>query len=208
MFGSVFDPTNGFWRFFGRVCDVVGLSICWVLCAWPIVTAGAATTALYDAVYHGVRRGENGDYARFFRTFKESFGPATWVTVPMVVLGALLIGAWYVIYVMSAGGNAAATVLLYALRIFGCIPLAVWMFAMFTLSRFTFSAGDLFKTAVKLVVAHWPSAAVVAIMGMELAQMTIHWGGLPLLAGPGLCALLCSLFMERIFAPFMEKKED
>jgi uncharacterized membrane protein YesL len=169
---------------------------------------GAATTALYDAVYHGVRKGENGDYVRFFQTFKDSFKPATLVTLPMLVLGALLAGAWYVIYVMSAGGNAVATVLLYALRIFGCIPLAVWMFAMFTLSRFTFSARALFKTALQLVVAHWPSAAVVALLGMELAQLSIHWGGLPLIVAPGLCVLLCSLFMERIFAPFLEKKEE
>jgi uncharacterized membrane protein YesL len=206
MFGSVFDPTNGFWRFLARACDVVGLSLCWVLCAWPVFTIGAATTALYDAVYHGVRKGENGDYVRFFRTFKESFKPATLATLPLLVLAVLLLGAWYVVYVMSMGGNQTATVLLQMGRILSCVPLAVWLFAMFTLSRFTFTAGALLKTAFQLVMAHLPSAAVVALLVLECVRTAIHWGGLPLVVLPGLAALLCSLFMERIFAPYVETK--
>ena len=90
MLGSVFDPQNGFWRWLARVCDVVGLSLCWVLCSLPVITVGAATTALYDSIYHGVRRGETGDYVRFFRTFRESFKPAALLTVPALLVAAAI----------------------------------------------------------------------------------------------------------------------
>ena len=207
MWGRMFDPMNGFWQGLARVCDIVGLSICWVVCSLPVFTVGAATTALYDAVFHGVRRGEMGDYARFFRTFRESFKPATLATLPALALAAALYFMWYVAYVTAAGGDRAALVWLYACRILLLAPLAVWLFAMFTLSRFTFGARELLKTAAKLVLAHLPSAAVVALLTEELALFTYQKLFLPALFTPALTALLCSLFMERIFAPYLPKEE-
>lgn len=207
MFGKLFDPLNGFWRGFARVCDVVGLSLCWVVCSLPVVTVGAATVALYDAVFHGVRKGELGDYARFFRTFRESFRAATVLTVPALALAALLTYMWYVTYIMAAGGNRQAMVWLYAWRILLLVPLAVWLFAMFTLSRFTFDWKGLLATAARLVLAHLPSAAVVALLVEELAVFTFHKWFMPVFFTPGLGALLCSLFMERIFAPYLPHED-
>ena len=208
MFKSVFDPTNGFWRGLGRACDLVGLSICWVICSLPVFTVGAATAALYDAVFHGVRKGEMGDYGRFFRTFRDNFKTATVVTLPFLALGAGLFYMWYVAYVMAAGGDETAMVWLYACRILMLVPLAVWMFAMFTLSRFTFGARDLLITAAKLVMGHLPSAAVVALIAEEAADIATEALYTPVLVMPALAALLCSLFMERIFAPYLPKEEQ
>ena len=207
MFRSVFNPMNGFWRGFARACDVVGLSVCWVVCSLPVFTVGAATTALYDAVFHGVRKGEMGDYARFFRTFRDSFRTATAATAPFLVLAVLLFAMWYVAFVMAAGGSRAAMVWLYACRILLLAPLGVWLFAMFTLSRFTFGPRALVKTAVKLALGHLPSAAVTALLTEELALFTFRKAFLPAFLTPGLAALLCSLFMERIFAPYLPKEE-
>ncbi len=208
MFRGVFNPLNGFWRGFARVCDVVGLSVCWVVCSLPVVTVGAATTALYDAVFHGVRKGELGDYARFFRTFRDSFKPATLATVPALVLGAALFYFWYVAFVMASGGSRAAVIWLYACRILLLAPLAVWLFAMFTLSRFTFGPWELLKTAAKLALGHLPSAVIVALLTEELAVFTYQKVFLPAFFTPGLAALLCSLFMERIFAPYLPKDQS
>lgn len=208
MFRNVFNPMNGFWRGLARVCDIVGLSVCWVVCSLPVFTVGAATVALYDAVFHGVRKGELGDYARFFRTFRDSFKAAALVTVPALILAAAIFYMWYVAFVMASGGSRQALVWLYACRILLLAPLAVWLFAMFTLSRFTFTAGPLLKTAAKLTAAHLPSAAVVALLVEELALFTYERVFLPALFTPGLAALLCSLFMERIFAPYLPKGEQ
>lgn len=207
MFRSVFDPMNGFWRGFARVCDVVGLSVCWLVCSLPVITVGAATVALYDAVFHGVRKGELGDYARFFRTFRDSFRTATMVTAPFLVLAVLLFAMWYVAYAMAAGGSGAAMVWLYACRILLLAPLGVWLFAMFTLSRFEFGPWALIKTAAKLALANLPSAAVVALLAEELALLTYQKAFLPGFFTPGLAAFLCSLFMERIFAPYLPQEE-
>ena len=41
MFGNVFNPQNGFWRWFARVCDIVGLSLCWAVLFHGRVVSGS-----------------------------------------------------------------------------------------------------------------------------------------------------------------------
>ena len=97
---------------------------------------------------------------------------------------------------------------LYACRILILAPLAVWLFAMFTLSRFTFGAKDLLVTAAKLAMGHLPSALVVALIVEEAAIASKEALFTPVLVTPALAALLCSLFMEKLFAPYMPKEEE
>ena len=155
-----------------------------------------------------MRKGELGDYARFFRTFRESFKTAALVTLPALALAAGIYAMWYVAYVMAAGGSRGAMLWLYACRILLLAPLAVWLFATFTLSRFTFGPRDLLATAAKLAMGHLPSAIVVALIVEEMAFFTVRKLFLPAFFTPGAAVLLCSLFMERIFAPYMPKDEE
>ena len=208
MFKTVFNPTNGFWRTLARVCDIFGLSICWLVCSLPVFTLGAATTALYDAVYHGVRKGEPGDYIRFFRTFRQSFRTAAPVTLLFLGIAAAFFGVWYVTYIMALDGSDAAFFLVYAYRVLMCVPLAVWLFAMFLLSRFEFGPRALLSTAARLAIGHLPSAAVVSFLVIECVMTMTRWGVMPLVVMPGLAALLCSLCMERIFAPYLPEPEE
>ena len=208
MFRTVFNPANGFWRMLGRFCDIFGLSICWLICSLPLFTIGASTTALYDAVFHGIRKSEPGDYARFFKTFRHSFRTATLVTLFFLLFAVLFGGVFYITYIMALDGNHLAYLMVYVYRVILCLPLAIWLFAMFTLSRFEFRPKELFSTSVKLVLGHLPSAAVVAILVMECAMSTSRWGVLPLVFMPALAVLISSLFMERIFAPYLPPAED
>lgn len=72
MFRSIFRPYGLVWTVLNTVTDVVGLTLCWLLCCLPVVTLFPATAALYDAVVHGIRYREEGPYKRFFRTFRRS----------------------------------------------------------------------------------------------------------------------------------------
>ena len=61
-----FSSENWYWKPFGYVGDAVLLSCTWVLTSVPVVTAGAATTALYDCVAHCVRGREKDIFSRYF----------------------------------------------------------------------------------------------------------------------------------------------
>ena len=207
MFSSFFNAESPFWRTFTRIMDLFGLSLCWLFCSLPLVTLGASTTALYDAVYHGVRRGENGDYVRFFTTFRTELKTSFLVTIPMLVLTLGFLLLHRTAYAMMMAGSQAGGVLFYTYRLLFCIPLAVWLFACALLSRFTFTPGALLRTACQLVFAHLLSAALMIVMVILLLSVVIWWP-FSCIFIPATAAWLCSFPLERIFAPFLKKDES
>lgn len=88
MSASIFDPEKGFWRLMSRVVDVLSLSLLWTFCSLPVITLGAATTALYDAAARGMRGQERSPWKRFLRTLPA--GSSAPPPPSPVVWGALL----------------------------------------------------------------------------------------------------------------------
>lgn len=80
--GSLFNPDAFLWRWCSRILDIMILSLFWLVCSLPVVTAGAASAALYDAAVHGIRRDEAGAYVRFFRTFRRELKTAVLAVLP------------------------------------------------------------------------------------------------------------------------------
>lgn len=205
--GGIFDPQNHFWQWLSKFCDIFGLSMCWLVCCLPVVTAGAATCALYDAVYHGIRRGEPGVYVRFFKTFAREFKTATLATLPFLLLALLLLILSEVTQVMALGGSSLAGMLVYAYAVVFCLFLVIWLFAMTTLSRFTFKAGELLRTALQLVFSHLPSALAVALI-VAVGTGLMGWWYFSCIFAPALMAYLCTFPVEKIFAPFLSEEEE
>lgn len=61
MFGNLFNPQNSFWQTVDHLSDLLILSLLWLLCSLPLVTAGAAAAALYDAAAHCRRARRRGE---------------------------------------------------------------------------------------------------------------------------------------------------
>ena len=67
---KLFDMTNPFWSFVGKLLDVVVLHLLWILCCLPVVTFGASTTALcYVLMKEAADRGSHY-YRMFFEAFR------------------------------------------------------------------------------------------------------------------------------------------
>lgn len=201
-----FDPTNHFWRWFARAMDLFGLSLCWLVCSIPLLTLGAATTALYDAVYHGVRRGEDGTYARFFRTFRREWKTGVLITLPALAVGVIYYLMLGVSYITATGGNEGALLLVYVYQFVFWVLLVIWVTACALLSRFTFRAGQLLSTALRL---SFSSLRRMLLMGVVVVLFiaTAVWSPLTLMLLPGLALLLISFPMEKSFAPFLPGEE-
>ena len=56
MLEAIFNPENAVFRMINKLLDLMVLSLVWVVCCIPVVTAGAASSALYYAVVK--RRGD------------------------------------------------------------------------------------------------------------------------------------------------------
>lgn len=133
--GKLFHPDAFLWRWCSRILDIMVLSLFWLVCSLPLVTAGAASAALYDAAVHGIRREEAGTYARFFRTFRRELKTA--VPAALVwgaALAALLWSGQLVGTAIQEPGPVLAAAAVVVLLLFLVLGTMAWMFPL--LSRF------------------------------------------------------------------------
>lgn len=200
MFGSVFKPYGLVWNIMDTVTDVLGLSLLWVVCSLPIVTIGAATTALYDAVVHGIRYKEGSAYRRFLRTFRAEWKPGLLSTV---LWGAILLLCGYVLSVLLYLGQADSRIALTA-GVYFCfllLPIGTACWSSAILSRFAFSFGQLSAMAFRFTLSYLPSTAAIALSTLGMIWFTVNYW-LPVFFAPAVTMLIWSLFTERIFRKY------
>ena len=193
----LFSPDGLLWKILNSLTDILAFSLIWLFCCLPIVTIGPATTALYDAVTHGIRYQETGPYRRFFRTFKADLKisiPTTLFWAAIIALGFLSLS-----YLQALGEtNRAAAIASSAYYIIMLLPIgcACWVFPI--LSRFTYGFKDLNMTALRLAIAYLPQTVVLVLSTIEMVQLCVNFI-FPSFFLPACLMLLWSLFTEPVF---------
>ena len=162
---------NWFFRGMALVGDWVVLSVLWLLCCVPIVTAGASTLALF-AVANKMAAGQDYFVCKdFFKAFKRDLRQATMTWLPMLGIAVLLVlDGWFGGRIPAPWGG-----LLHGVAVVAAV---LWVLAfswgMALLARFTYGRGsDALKNGLVLalrapkaalltvVLALWPLAVMV-----------------------------------------------
>lgn len=208
MFQSLFNPDSTFFRFTGRVLDAVVLSVLFLLCCLPVVTIGPAASALYYSCVKYIRRGESGAYRGFFHAFRDNLRAGIPATVVFLLLG-LALDAGFLFFTMAA---QAAGDIWPLVRVVYCVllllPLSYLAVTFPVLSRFTFTAGGLLSTALRVTLRHLPAALGAAVLlagSVILTLRFLYWG--VILLTPAVCALVSSLLLEPVFRRYTPKED-
>ena len=201
---QVFDPDNAWWRFVSRCVDVVGLSVLWAMLCLPVVTVGPASSALYYTAAKCFRQGEKGTFGVFYRAFRENLKQGVIATLICLPVAAALAFGYAVM--RANWGSDLGAVMFVAYDIALVVPAGIvcWLFPL--LGRFTFRLRDAFRTAAMLALRHLPTTVVTVLLALELGIFTLErWW--PVCFAPALCALLTSLFFERIFPKYLSEAD-
>ncbi len=203
---NLFNLENPVFSFLSKACDVIILSLIWIVLCIPIVTIGPNNTAMYYAVVKVVRRERGYLLREFFKSFKLNFKKGliigVFLTLTYVVLGFDLMWAWSN---LKNGGTKGSILL----GIFAAISILVVCFSLYVfpiLSRFEMSIKQMVKASIFMSIRHLPSTiAMIIITAAGILLVYI----LPLLFFilPGAIVLLNSLLMERVFKKYMPKAE-
>ena len=192
-----FNPETGIWKFFSWLGEIVSLSLLWTLCSIPVITLGAASTALYDAVAHNMRRKESDMFQRFFGTFRRELKPGCLTTL----LWGAVAGLLFFLYRSLAGSapdgqvvTAWSAVFLLLLYLLLCV--LSWVFPI--LSRFTFGFAALNRTALRIALGNiLRSAAMALLIAAGIAIFTRNYYAVSFL--PGVFAWLSTFLIEPVF---------
>ena len=198
--GNFFNVDNVFFRFMGKLFDVVALSLVYVLVCIPLVTIGPATSALYYSSVKSIRHDRSYPIKEFFKAFKRDFKQSFIVGLIIVVVGIILyVDIKFAIdYIQGDLTNMR-----YVYLIIGIVLSFISIYIFPLISRFSLKLSALFRLSFYLAIRHFLTTVVSIILlfgGFVLAYLS---AGLAMLFVPVVLNLLISIMMEKVLIKCM-----
>jgi uncharacterized membrane protein YesL len=172
--------------------DIIWLGILWLVCSLPVITIGAASTALYYTMVKCVRH-DIPEPTRFcFRAFRKNFRQATLLW--LLCLAALGVGLLDIVAFSQMGVKRGDFLYIFSRLLLLPVPMLFpWIFAF--LSRFENTVTGTLRFAVWLALKNWKQTL---LMFFEAALVGLICWLLPQIAPlmPGVLCLLTSFSIE------------
>ena len=192
----LFDMDNPFWRALSVASDLLILNLLTLLCSLPIVTAGAAFTAMFSVVVRSVRGEEDYIVKPFFRAFKSNWKKGTLLWLLLLLAAGFL----YFDYLAASAYLPAMRLPIAALAV---MALAFAHYAFALLSRYENTLSGTVKNAATLAVGYFPRTLGIVVFTIAFWLASIHFYqiGAPLLLlfGFSLPCYVSILLMNSIF---------
>ncbi|MCI8560285.1 MAG: YesL family protein [Dorea sp.] len=199
-------------NFLSRLGDMFILNVLYLISCIPVVTIGAATTALY---YNTLKMAENREsyvWREYWKAFRQNFKQAT--IVWMILLACIFILGSDVLLLggMSKALGSVVALIVIVLGIF-LIMMGVYVFPV--LARFDNTVKNTFKNALIMAVRHLPSTIVIVILhglpllpAMVSIQVFLKGALVVLLFTVSILAYFQSKLFTRIFSNYYPKDKE
>ena len=156
--GKFFDMDSPFMRFLSRVGDLMIMNCLVILCCIPVITAGAAFTAMHYVLLKIVR-GEEGYLIRgFFKSFKENFRQATIIWILMLLVIGVYAGDSLIFNYSGLTFPKALVVVVVSVAVL-LLMAAVYVFPL--QARFENTVKNTLKNAMILAFANLPKTLLM-----------------------------------------------
>ena len=163
------------------LCDLMLLNLLWLICALPVVTVGAATSALC-CVMLKLARGEPVATVRtFFEAVKRNLGQA--LLLGLIGLAGLAIAVVDWFFAVSQAGSIRILYFIVAV-IVSAVVLAYWAWAFALHAGFENSLGGTIKNALSLAFVEpgktlliWIAFAVPVLCFLFLPEVAVIYIG-------------------------------
>lgn len=179
-----------------KFTQIIYAGLLWFICSIPIVTLGAATTALYEVLLK-LQKDEEGAIGRaFFRGFRGSLKSATLVWLP-ILAAELVFGLNLFYYAILGGGEYPVQSVVFG--ILTVLALTAYGYVSPILAKFENTTAGTFRMAFLLALRNPGWTVVIAVL--QILTVLICWGLLyfPLLFMMGLTGYAQAAIFNRIF---------
>ena len=180
---ELFNLNSPWVQRFAMLTNLVMLNILWLVCCIPVVTAGAATAALYHTVFQFHDKVDDAVLRPFFHGFRSNFKQATFLLLPLLGLLGLL--GFDMVYLISRGKGTA---MLFLLILAALLVMAILAHLFPLIARFEMDTKALLRTAFSLAILHLPATLLVialtllpafllALFPAQFLQFGVAWAG-------------------------------
>lgn len=194
-----------------RLGELVLLNVCFLICCLPIVTIGAASTALYTVCFRFGTNQEKNAVGSFFRAFRQNLkqGTLLWLIVGVLCAGV----CWLVLVFLRASGMARFGLLPSLILLLVCLIIESYVFPL--LSLFDNTCRGTLKNALILGLGHLPRSVCVA--AVNLAPVLLLLADFLLFLRLSIfliflyfsaAAYINTFLLRKVVAPFLPQEED
>jgi len=188
--GSLYGITS-------KLFDGLFLGLLWLVCSLPVVTIGAATTALYYSVHKSLLGDREYVFKEFILSFKKNFRQATFLWILIMGVSFLLHLNIGILNALTDGYLGLLFIVFYALCSIFIIAFAIYTFA--ALSRFEMPTGWFVKIGIYMTIRYLP-ATLMLILIFTVAALLFYLIPYTLFILPAPVILLQRHLLERVLA--------
>ncbi len=196
-------------RFLRELCDLILLNVLWGLCSLPVITMGAATSAMYAVTLKKARNEEKSIIKEFFHSFKTNFLQATLLELIALAVGLIVYGDF--VFAQAQEGTyrtlflTVATIVALLLLIYLTFTFPQQAMFQNTLKKYIINAFALAFCAPFRMLLIWIIWAVPIGLILLWPQMFINrLGFVWMMCGISGSAYLCSFVYRKIFDRFQK----
>lgn len=205
----MFKADSRFMRVLSKLCDMVLLSAIFLVSCVPVITIGAASTALYYTTVKVLRRGAGYVFREYVSAFRLNFKIATGIWIGFMLVGGLAV--FNILFSRSyfQGDMAVLFVGVYIAISFFVLGLFLYVYPV--LSRFYMDTGKLLKMSYLMVIRFLPRTVLFEVLfGLSVlaAVLCLYWPVVFIFFIPSGFAWLQSLWMEPILMRFAPKEPE
>lgn len=215
---SFFNYDGPFLTAMTRVADLLILNLLYLICCIPIITIGAATTALYYVTLK-MDKNEEGYIAKsFFKSFIQNFRQATGIWMIFVIIIGVLITDLFIAgdrNLSVQGIRSMGSVVLIAIGTMTIIITFILTYVFPLLAQFDNTVYNTIKNSFLISIRHLPYTILLIIIGVVphvLVSLSVNYGNsmglLLIFIMFSLVALIKSKFYNKIFAIYMPQAEE
>lgn len=209
--GNFFNPEGSIMKALSRIADLAILNVLWLICCVPVVTAGAATTALFSVTLKMVKNEESYIFREYMKALRRNFKQSTIIWV--ILLAAMLVlGTDY--YIMCQWDSQLRYPMLTVIILAGLVLLFVELYIFPLVAKFENTIKEYFKNAALMSVRHLPYTMILAVVFFiqvyACVYMIVNYQYLPILIlfGESAFVYVMSYIYVKIFRVYTTVTED
>jgi uncharacterized membrane protein YesL len=156
---AIFD--GRIFRFAAKVSNLFLLNILWLIFSIPIITMGAATSAVYYITLKMVKNEEGYIIKDFWYAFRQNLKQGIMIEFVLLVGGIILLGdIWYFLHLGNIFGYIFAAIFSIGLTIY--VLTLIFIFPL--LAKYSNTVFGTLKNAVLMSLTHLPSSIALAVL--------------------------------------------
>lgn len=199
--GNLFNIDNAFFTGMGKITDCVFLSILWVVFSLPIITMGAATSAMYYVCSKNLRENRGYIWKNFIYAFKSNFKQSTciWI-IFLFVFGVLFFD--FSIMSQLAEAYEKNIILLDIVVVFFGLFLTWLQYMLAYVTCFENSIKNALKNTffmMRMNIGWSILVLIISLAGLFIINITL----IAIFIFPATFMLLINLILERVFHKYM-----